>query len=322
MENRNIYAGIDTSNYSTSAAVYHACNNNIVHDRLLLPVKKGNIGLRQSDAVFLHTKQLPQVLGPLISETEKIDAVGVSIRPRDLEGSYMPCFLVGKLAASVISDSLHIPLFTFSHQSGHIMAALYSSSSLNLIHHEFIAFHISGGTTECIVVSPDEDTVFKVHIIGGTSDLNAGQAVDRIGALLGLDFPAGPQLEKLAMLSSESFKIKPHFKNGRCSFSGLENICSDMKEKGTPDCDIAAYCIEYITTSVSLMTEYALSLYSAFPVVFSGGVMSNRMIQKRISEHFEAHFAEPVYSSDNAAGIALLTAVKHNRRIFDDLYAG
>ena len=254
MENRNIYAGIDTSNYSTSAAVYHACDNNIVHDRLLLPVKKGNIGLRQSDAVFLHTKQLPQVLGPLISDTEKIDAVGVSIRPRDLEGSYMPCFLVGKLAASVISDSLHIPLFTFSHQSGHIMAALYSSSSLNLIHHEFIAFHISGGTTECIVVSPDEDTVFKVNIIGGTSDLNAGQAVDRIGALLGLDFPAGPQVlrtsppgRRTSWSGRGPAGPRPQGACLRAGGSGRRNIrcprrragssrsCDGPKRKGPPD---------------------------------------------------------------------------------------
>ena len=82
------YLGFDTSNYTTSVALYYPDENRIVHRKRLLPVKEGEKGLRQSDAVFHHTVQLPELVESLMSEAEtKIDGIGASAFPRMAEGS-------------------------------------------------------------------------------------------------------------------------------------------------------------------------------------------------------------------------------------------
>ena len=85
----------DTSNYTTSIAYFDGVSGKNVSQ--LLPVKAGELGLRQSDAVFHHTQSLPELSGRLFSDIdpEDITAIGVSTRPRAVEGSYMPCFTVG-----------------------------------------------------------------------------------------------------------------------------------------------------------------------------------------------------------------------------------
>ena len=192
--------GIDTSNYTTSVAVYDSENGLMLQKKLLLPVKKGEKGLRQSDAVFHHTSRLYPLVQEIFSEyCGEIDAIGVSEKPRNIEGSYMPCFLVGVNAAKCIGAAMKKPVFGFSHQDGHIAAALYSSGKLNLINEKFIAFHISGGTSEMLLVTPDSEGTFDIKIIGNTLDLNCGQAVDRAGVMIGLSFPCGKELEKLAL---------------------------------------------------------------------------------------------------------------------------
>ena len=142
--------GIDTSNYTTSAAIYNG--KEVIQNKLLLPVKEGEKGLRQSDAVFHHTVRLYPVFEQLLAQCEgEIAAVGVSEKPRDAQGSYMPCFLVGVNTAHCIAASLRKPVHGFSHQAGHIAAALYSVGRLDLISQKFIAFHVSGGTTDAVL---------------------------------------------------------------------------------------------------------------------------------------------------------------------------
>ena len=167
------YLGIDTSNYTTSAAVFDSQTGQVIHRKKLLPVAKGSLGLKQSDAVFAHVKQLPQILEELFFDLPPVSlaAVGVSARPRNQEDSYMPCFLTGKLAASAICSVNRIPMYEFSHQCGHIAAALYSAGRLDLVGQEFIAFHFSGGTTECVHVRPGNETVFDTEIIYHSLDL-------------------------------------------------------------------------------------------------------------------------------------------------------
>ena len=94
-----MFAGIDTSNYTTSVAVFDG--EHIIQNKKLLTVKKGERGLRQSDALFQHTVNLPVLISKLKSEIgdADIEAFGVSNRPRNIEGSYMPCFLAGESAA-------------------------------------------------------------------------------------------------------------------------------------------------------------------------------------------------------------------------------
>lgn len=304
------FFGIDTSNYTTSAAVFDGgC---ITQNKRLLPVKEGQLGLRQSDAVFHHVQQLPQVAGPLLRGVRPA-AVGVSSRPRDQEGSYMPCFTVGAGAAKMLASSWEVPCYEFSHQAGHIAAALYSAGRLDLLEKSFLAFHVSGGTTEAVLVQPDPVHIVGAKIVASSLDLKGGQAVDRVGMMLGLKFPAGPELEKLARRSEKSFRIHPSMKGADCSLSGIENKCRKMLEDGEPKEDIARYCLDALLAALDAMCGALLEKYGDLPVLFAGGVMSNRIIRTSLEKKYGAVFAQPEFSSDNAAGIAVLASVRAQR---------
>ncbi len=303
--------GIDTSNYTTSACIYNSESGEMLQKKLLLPVKQGEKGLRQSDAVFHHTSRLYPLVRELFEQVDgQIEAIGVSQKPRDAEGSYMPCFLVGVNAAECIGAAMHKPVYGFSHQAGHIAAALYSSKKINLINERFIAFHVSGGTSEMLLVTPDAERAFDIKIIGETLDLNCGQAVDRAGVMMGLSFPCGKELEALALKSEKSYNPKICVKDGCCSLSGLENQCKKLLDGGECRENVARYCIDFVAKTVEKMTEYAIAEYGEFPLVYAGGVMSNSIIRNRIQSKFNASFAEPDFSCDNAAGTAYLAYLK------------
>lgn len=309
------HLGIDTSNYTTSLSVYNDETGEIFQARKLLPVKSGALGLRQSDAVFHHTVQLPMMFDELFGERKfSLASVGVSVSPRDEEGSYMPCFLAGLSSAKAISNVNLIPINTFSHQAGHIAAALYSSDSLDLIDKEFIAFHLSGGTTEALLVRPDKAKIFKVSLIAKTLDLKAGQAIDRVGLMLGLQFPCGRELDSLSLKSEKNYKIKPTMKGTDCCLSGVENKCGKMIESGENAADVAKYCITYIERTLEEMTKALIEKYGNLPLVYAGGVMSNSIISKSFTNKFGGRFASPQFSSDNAAGISILTSIVEKRK--------
>lgn len=305
-----VYLGIDTSNYTTSTALFNSENKECIQSKKLLPVKEGELGLRQSDAVFHHVNQFSELIEEL--PIGEISAIGVSTKPRGIDGSYMPCFLVGKTIADSISSVVNKPVYYTSHQVGHILAALYSCQRLDLLKQDkpFIAFHVSGGTTDCLLCKPDKDEVLTISEFSTSSDLKAGQAVDRVGLMLGLKFPCGTELEKLANKSNARFRIKPSIKNGNCSLSGVENKCKKMLDEGNDKSDIALFCLKYIESSVISMAEYAISTLGEMPVIFAGGVMSNKIIRKSLEERFDSYFAEPKYSCDNACGTALYAAIK------------
>lgn len=304
--------GIDTSNYTTSAAIYR--DEGIVQQKKLLPVKKGTIGLRQSDAVFHHIQQLPELLEILLKDgKESIRGVGASAYPRDQEGSYMPCFTVGTGVARALASALHVPLFYFSHQAGHIAAALYSAQCLEWLERPFLAFHVSGGTTEAILVKPDEDQILKAEIVASSMDLKAGQAIDRVGGMLGLPFPAGRDMEALALQSTSSFKPRAAMKGCNCSLSGVQNQCEKLLREGASREDIALYCLLSVHAALDAMAEALTEKYPGLPILFAGGVSSCSILRERLGKKYQAKFAEPVFSSDNAAGIALLTSLQLNR---------
>ncbi len=303
--------GIDTSNYTTSASIFDIASGVVKNFGRLLSIKRGDKGLRQSDAVFQHTKTLPEIIHQAVSGYEgQISAVGVSTKPRDAEGSYMPCFLSGLSVASSISSTIGCPIYEFSHQSGHIMAALYSRNALHFIKDKFYAFHVSGGTTELLLVRPSEEKVISCELIAETLDLNAGQIIDRVGLMLGLDFPAGIALDALACNGVSPKKIKVTLKDGNCCLSGVENICRDMLASGEAKEDIARFAINYILQTVLEMTNHAFKTHGEYPVVYAGGVMSNSIISAQVPKTINCIFARPEFSRDNAAGIAVLTAIK------------
>lgn len=307
------FLGIDTSNYTTSAAVYVSGENKVYQAKKLLPVKEGELGLRQSDAVFHHTKQLPEMIEQLFDHNlvERPAAVASSVRPRNIEGSYMPCFLCGEGFARSLAAIEKIPIYTTSHQVGHILAALYSADRLALVKKKFIAFHVSGGTTDCLLCSPDEETMLSIAEVGTSLDLKAGQAVDRIGVMLGLKFPCGIELEKLAQKADKHFKVRSVLREGNCSLSGVENKCRVMLQSGEKPENIAAYCLDFIAGTIVDMTSYAVREYGDLPLIFAGGVMSDVIVRDIIVSRFpEANFAESEFSCDNAAGTAIYAYLK------------
>lgn len=309
------FLGIDTSNYTTSVALYNSCTNEIISKKKLLPVKSGEKGIRQSDAVFHHTVQLPELMDELFDGKEyNIVGVGVSVKPCNEEGSYMPCFLTGISIATSISNVLNVPLYRFSHQDGHIVAALYSADKIDMINQRFLAFHISGGTSQALLVEPNE-TYFKTKIISDSLDLKAGQAVDRVGISLGLKFPCGPELEKLALNSNRELqKIKVFRRDGNFSLSGVENKCKKMLDDGETPEDVSMFCLSYIYSAIDDTVNEILSNYGDLPIVFSGGVMSNSIIRNELLKKYNSYFAEPYYSSDNACGIAILASICNKRK--------
>lgn len=308
-----LFLGLDTSNYTTSAALYDSSNDTVTHSRKLLPVREGELGLRQSDAVFAHVKQLPDVAcGLLADKLYRFEGVGCSVRPRDVEGSYMPCFLVGEMLARVLAAQSAAPLTEWSHQAGHVAAALYSAKRLDLLQKKFIAFHFSGGTTEGLLVKPSREHVFEITQVCGTLDLNAGQVIDRVGVMLGLAFPAGRELEKLALACKAPAPVQAKLKGMDCCLSGVENQCRTLLERGAPKSAIARFCIDSVVAAVQGMTQAVLLEYGQLPCVYAGGVASNSILRGTVSEWLGGVFATPELSSDNAVGIAVLAHL-HSR---------
>lgn len=306
----SLFLGIDTSNYTTSCALYDSETGDVRSCRRLLPVKKGERGLRQSEAVFHHTKQLHVLIKDLLSPTVKIEAAAYSFAPRLAEGSYMPCFLVGESVGESIAAAMGISVFRTSHQIGHILAALYSCGRLDFLKNKqrFLAYHVSGGTTDLLLCEPGEENILDITRIGGSKDLKAGQCIDRIGVKLGLDFPCGSQLEKLAVKSDGNFKIKPCVNGLDCCLSGVENLCIKMLDNSEKPENTARFCLDYIGESICLTVKNAIKKYGNLPVVFAGGVMSDLIIRRRLECEFYSFFAKPEFSSDNAAGIAVYAA--------------
>ena len=295
--------GIDTSNYTTSIAFFDGTGGE--NCSKLLPVKPGELGLRQSDAVFAHIKSLPELSGRLFSHVrEEITAVGVSTRPRAVEGSYMPCFLVGLSHATLLSDALHVPLVEVSHQQGHVAASLWSAGHLELMEQPHLAWHLSGGTTELLLVEP-EGKLVSCTKIGGTTDISAGQLIDRTGQLLGLPFPSGKHLDALSREAAGKDFFRVKCTDMTFSFSGMQNKVQQYYEANGDPAETAAYALRCIAYGVFHATQQALKAYPGLPVVFSGGVASNTLL-RQVLEPLNPIFAQPQYSTDNAMGVAVL----------------
>ena len=310
--------GLDTSNYTTSAAVFDGEGGR--NQGRLLEVRPGELGLRQSDALFQHVKHLPEVVEALLGEESlgTVQAVGASTRPRAVEGSYMPCFLAGASQGQVLSRVLGVPFYAFSHQQGHLAAAAWSAGRLDLLDRPFLAWHLSGGTTELLRVEPEEDGVaVQAEILGGTSDISAGQLIDRTGVLLGLPFPAGKGVEKLSRQAQkrEYYKVKV---NGLTfSLSGMENKVRQMVQRGEEPAEIAWFAQETVCRVVQACTKAAMEEYPGLPVLCSGGVASNGRLKELLRQNCGALFAQPQFSTDNAMGTAVLTwrALERGRRV-------
>lgn len=299
-----ITVGIDTSNYTTSIASFDGSEGE--NCSKLLPVKQGELGLRQSDAVFSHIKSLPELSGRLFSHFsgKKVSAIGVSTRPRAVEGSYMPCFMVGYSHAKMLSEALGVPLVEVSHQQGHVAAALWSSGHMELMDQPHLAWHLSGGTTELLLVEPDGKNVACTKI-GGTSDISAGQLIDRTGQLLELPFPSGKHLDQLSMEASGKYVFRVKCDHMVFSLSGVQNKVQQFHAAHAIPAETAAYALRCVCMAVVTATQQAQKAYPGLPVVFSGGVASNSMLRQAVAG-LNPIFSPPQFSTDNAMGVAVL----------------
>ena len=313
---RGCFVGVDTSNYTTSVGIVGENGEIIANIKKLLPVADGECGLRQSDAVFAHIKNLPEVLAKA-DETlcgMEIKAIGYSAKPRNVEGSYMPCFLCGVDTALALAAGRGIATYAFSHQCGHISAALTSADAWDVSKEKFVAFHVSGGTTEVLVCSRGEDG-FDTEIIGGTRDLSAGQAIDRAGVMMGMHFPCGAELEKEAeKFSAKVRKAKISVNDAYCNLSGLQNLSAKLYKDTNDKSAVSAFVLDFIARTLHKMAEDAREKYGSIPIVFGGGVMSNKIIRAKLETLENVYFAEPALSADNAVGIAELARQKYYSR--------
>ena len=298
--------GLDTSNYTTSVALFDGREGKNVSR--LLPVEPGALGLRQSQALFHHVKALPQLMEELTGEGDLsgLRAVGASTRPRAVEGSYMPCFLAGASQGRTLARALGVPFFAHSHQQGHLAAAAWSAGRLELLDGPFLAWHLSGGTTELLLVRP-RGLELEAQILGGSSDISAGQLIDRTGVLLGLPFPAGKALDQIYDQGEpcEAFPVK--LNDLTFSLSGMENQVKGKAAAGESGGTIARFALDTIIHVVLRATRRAQERYPGLPVLCSGGVASNRQLRAALSASCQALFAQPQYAADNAMGTAILT---------------
>lgn len=310
MMKERVVLGIDTSNYTTSVAILSLEGKLIANLKRPLPVKEGERGLRQSEAVFSHTVNLPYLMrqGAELLADKEIVAIGVSATPRNQEGSYMPCFLSGVASAESIAAAMSIPLYRFSHQCGHIMAAIFSSGRYDLLDGDFGALHISGGTTELVRVSPS-DMGFAITLLGGTADLNAGQVIDRIGVYLGMRFPAGPNMEIEALKNNDRIPRRGiSLKGMTINLSGLENMAIKLY-KDTENIPLtAAFVFDHVGRSISALIDSYKEIYGDSNIICAGGVMCNQIIKDMLKKKYQVSVAEPSMSSDNAVGIAALAS--------------
>lgn len=305
----------DTSNYTTSVALYDPNTNTALHRRKLLPVKDGERGLRQADALFLHTTALGELTEALLQEagSSSIGRVAVSAAPRRVEGSYMPCFLAGLSCAQTTAAALRVKLIRLSHQEGHIGAGLFSASRMDLLSAgPFLTLHLSGGTSELLEVRGERDRL-SITQLAGTLDISAGQLIDRIGVRMGMRFPCGKELDALSLNGKCPRKPSISLKPDGFNLSGFENQAMQLLRSGESKENVACYVLEAVSGTLDALFDRLTPARQAMPLLLVGGVMANTLLRKRFSHRSNTIFASTELSSDNAVGTAVLGAILEDR---------
>ena len=312
-ENNRIIIGIDTSCYTTSIAAITLNREIVFNEKIMLNVKNGERGLRQSDAVFQHIKNFGDISERLKKHIHKkgykVEMICASAKPRDVEESYMPVFEVGKNFAKTMAAIFDCEMLETTHQENHIAASLYGCDKEDL--ERFISVHMSGGTME-ILLTEKGDKGYKTEIVGGTKDISFGQLIDRVGVKMGYDFPAGKYVDKNALLCKEEVAsgLKTSVKDGYMNISGLENqVYKLMEEKDKYY--VSKAVMNAAIKSLEKALRFVCDKYSIEDVVFVGGVASSKYISEKLSKKLQRNninsfFTDGAYSSDNACGCAII----------------
>ena len=303
--------GFDTSCYTTSVAAAGTDGKVICSNRKLLDVQTGSRGLRQSEALFQHVKQLPEMVrqtAEILGDTPVI-AICASTRPREDNDSYMPVFRAGRTVAESVASMLRVPFFETDHQHGHFAAAAYESGIGE--EEKYIAMHLSGGTTDLVFMNRD-----RLKNMGSSLDLHAGQLVDRTGVALGLGFPSGPALEILARRGTAKAIIPVSMTDGglSCHLSGAESMVQRLLAQDKTDpCDLAAEVYDFLARTVARMALAGCEKTGTQHVLLAGGVASSSLFRELVEHRIRTKnnriticFGHPELSGDNAAGVALI----------------
>lgn len=312
-ENNRIIIGIDTSCYTTSIAAITLNREIVFNEKMMLNVKNGERGLRQSDAVFQHIKNFGEISERLKKHIHKkgykVEMICASAKPRDVEESYMPVFEVGKNFAKTMAAIFDCEMLETTHQENHIAASLYGCDKEDL--ERFISVHMSGGTME-ILLTEKGDKGYKTEIVGGTKDISFGQLIDRVGVKMGYDFPAGKYVDENALLCKEEVAsgLKTSVKDGYMNISGLENqVYKLMEEKDKYY--VSKAVMNAAVKSLEKALRFVCDEYEIDDVVFVGGVASSKYISERLSKKLQMYninsfFTVGAYSADNACGCAII----------------
>ena len=312
----NIIIGIDTSCYTTSIAAISLGKKVIFNEKIMLNVKEGNNGLRQSEAVFQHINNLGEISEKIkdISKKYNIKGICVSQKPRPIKDSYMPVFMVGYNFAKTLSTLIGCKLYETTHQENHIEASLFTNNIIDK--NNFLSIHMSGGTTEILLVNKEKDN-YNIEIVGGTKDISFGQLIDRIGVKLGYKFPAGKYIDEDAIKCIEKIEkgLKTSVKEGYMNLSGLENQINNLIENNSKEY-IAKILLDSIVRNIYKSILYISKNYNLNEVVFAGGVSASKYIKKELNsklkkENIYPYFTETEYSTDNALGCAIIGLNKY-----------
>ena len=307
---QKVFLGIDTSCYTTSVAVLNEVGELVGEARKILDVKPGRCGLQQSEMVFQHTRNLPNLMESVLAGKDyEITAIGVSGYPRPLENSYMPAFLAGTGVARTLAYATGAKLHIISHQENHLEAGVWSAGGPEA--ERFLLLHASGGTTDMILAEKQEDGRFKLTEVGGSIDLHAGQFIDRVGVALGLQFPTGPALEKLAATAdaSQMVELPVSVRKLNVSLSGPATAALRKLEAGADGAGLALGVQYALAETFARMLRNGAAEYKVNAVLLVGGVASNAYIRNHVTEKLAKRrvsvwVPEARFSCDNATGCA------------------
>jgi len=313
LKQNNIIIGIDTSCYTTSIAAISLEKNIILNEKIMLIVKESSKGLRQSEGVFQHIKNLGELSEKLKPLHDKYNIVGVCVskKPRPLENSYMPVFTVGYNFGKAMANSLNCKFYETTHQENHIEASLLNSKIVN--RDKFLSVHMSGGTTEILLLSRNNGSLeYNIEIVGGTKDISFGQLIDRTGVKLGYNFPCGKYIDKNAIECDRQILngLKTSVKDGYMNLSGLENQIDKIIDS-EDNKYVSKLILDSVVRNMYKSLIYISKLYNINEVVFCGGVAASEYVRINLSkklrkEKIYSYFTKSEYSTDNACGCAII----------------
>ena len=330
MKKREIYIlGIESSCDETSAAVL--LNDQVLSNCIASQqIHKDYGGVVPELASRAHQSNIiPVVEKSLLDaniDKNMLSAVAYTNGP-GLLGS----LLVGSSFSKSVSLGLDVPLITVNHMHAHLFANFIRRSGLSKPNFPFLGVNISGGHTQLILV----EDFFKMKLIGNTLDDAIGEAFDKCGKILGLNYPAGPHIDRLSSKGDSTKFSLPiaRVKDFYFSYSGVNTAFQNLvKESKTKDqnfikdniYDLCASLQKCLVESVIRKIDSAAKKFSISEIVIGGGVSANSEVRRSLKEisinkKWKVHIPPIEYTTDNAAMIGIVGYYKFLYKKFDKL---